>query len=79
MWYVYILRSEGDPSRRYIGLTNDPGARLREHNSGGSPHTRSGRPWFVDVLIGFTDRDRAAAFEKYLKSHSGRVFASRHL
>jgi predicted GIY-YIG superfamily endonuclease len=78
MWYVYILRSEGDPSRRYIGLTNGPDARLRKHNSGGSPHTRTGRPWFLDVSIGFTDRDRAAAFERYLKSGSGFAFAQRH-
>ncbi|MBN1547490.1 MAG: hypothetical protein JW902_12610 [Syntrophaceae bacterium] len=36
------------------------------------------RPWELDVAIAFTSRERAAEFEKYLKSHSGRAFAAKH-
>ena len=77
--FVYILRSAAQPSRYYTGLTSDVGARLRTHNTGGSPHTASGTPWQLDIVIEFADERRAIAFEKYLKSGSGAAFAKRHL
>jgi len=76
--YVYILQSEHDPKRHYTGLTDDLHARIKKHNAGDVAHTRKHRPWQVRAAIAFRDRERAADFEKYLKSHSGRVFASRH-
>ena len=36
------------------------------------------KPWELVVSIEFTDERRALAFEKYLKSGSGRAFAKRH-
>jgi len=77
--YVYILESLKDNARHYTGLTDDLQARLRKHNQGAVPHTAKFCPWRVSVAIAFRDRERAAAFEKYLKSHSGRAFAARHL
>ena len=77
--YVYVLQSDADPSRHYTGPTDNLADRLRHHNSGAVPHTAKFRPWHIRSAIAFRDRDRAAVFEKYLKSHSGRVFASRHL
>ena len=77
--YVYVLQSEVDPSRHYTGLTDDIQARLKKHNTGGVPHTSKYRPWKLRTVTAFENRERAAAFEQYLKSHSGRVFASRHL
>ncbi len=74
--YVYILQSESDPRRHYTGLTDD--ARLRKHNAGEVGHTSKFKPWIIRTAIAFQSRDRAAHFEKYLKSHSGRVFAARH-
>ena len=76
--YVYILQSVADPKRHYTGLTDDLEARLAKHNEGGVPHTAKYRPWILRTATAFRDRQRAAAFEQYLKSHSGRVFASRH-
>ena len=75
---VYILRSEADPSRRYVGITNDLDARLAWHNSGPCGYTRQHRPWTVLVSMEFPDESSAARFEKYLKSGSGRAFAKRH-
>ena len=76
---VYILRSDTDPGRHYVGLTNDLPARLEWHNHGPGGHTQSYRPWAVVVSLEFrTERD-AVRFEKYLKSGSGRAFAKRHL
>lgn len=76
--YVYILQSTSSPKRHYTGITNDLERRLKAHNQGGCPHTAKHRPWRLRIATAFSDHDRAVAFEKYLKSHSGRVFASRH-
>jgi putative endonuclease len=79
MHYVYLLRSEDHPAQTYIGLTSDLRARLEKHNSGGSPHTAKFRPWKLAHYSAFHGRERAAEFEAYLKSGSGRAFAKRHL
>jgi len=76
--YVYILSSQAEPSRHYTGLTDGLEYRLKAHNSGQVPHTAKYRPWKIEAAIAFQSRKKAAAFEKYLKSHSGRAFASKH-
>ena len=77
--YVYVLQSTTNPERHYTGMTDDIQDRLRRHNAGECVHTAKYRPWCIRTVTAFRDRQRAAAFESYLKSHSGRVFASRHL
>ena len=76
--FVYILRSVVDPDRYYVGLTSDVTGRLETHNSGGSVHTMQHRPWELVVSLEFANPDSALAFERYLKSGSGRAFAKRH-
>jgi putative endonuclease len=78
MRYVYILQSDSRPEQRYVGITADLQRRLKDHNSGKSPHTSKYRPWHVVVALRFEDDQRARAFEKYLKSGSGRAFTNRH-
>ena len=75
---VYLLRSICDPSKRYIGMTDNLEHRLAEHNAGKSPHTARCAPWEVVVAIHFADARRAEAFERYLKHGSGHAFARRH-
>src|SRR5262245_54192450 len=75
---VYIIRSNADPSRQYVGITNDMPARLEWHNHGPSGHTRAARPWSLFVAMEFATERDALCFEKYLKSGSGRAFAKRH-
>jgi putative endonuclease len=77
--FVYVLKNDRPPPRYYTGLTSDVGARLLAPNDGRCRHTASGRPWRADVVIEFADEQRAVAFERYLKSGSGSVFAKRHL
>ena len=77
--YVYILHSETDAERFYVGLTDNLKDRLRRHNAGEVSHTAKFKPWRIKTAIAFTDRDRAAAFEQYLKSASGRAFAKKRL
>jgi len=76
--YVYVLVSEVDASRHYIGVTDDLHERLNHHNAGSSPHTAKYRPWHIETCTAFCDPDKALAFERYLKSGSGRAFARRH-
>jgi predicted GIY-YIG superfamily endonuclease len=76
--FVYILRSENDPSRHYVGRTSDVENRVEWHNTGPTGHTVQHRPWAVIVVVEFRDESVAARFEKYLKSGSGWAFAKRH-
>lgn len=77
--YVYILRSELFPDTFYTGRTEDLRSRLRKHNAGEVPYTSRFKPWRLQTAIAFTDMGRAIAFERYLKSGSGRAFARKHL
>jgi predicted GIY-YIG superfamily endonuclease len=79
MKYVYILQCESDSTRYYTGLTDNLQARLKAHNAGQVFHTSKFKPWRLNTYIAFRDEERAIQFEKYLKTHSGRVFARKHL
>ncbi|MGA7840315.1 MAG: GIY-YIG nuclease family protein, partial [Candidatus Acidiferrales bacterium] len=63
----------------YTGVTDDLKARLSKHNSGDVTHTAKYRPWRLKSYVAFADEARAIAFEKYLKSGSGRAFAKARL
>jgi putative endonuclease len=76
---VYVLRSTIDPRRYYTGLSTsvaapNGGAQLRWFGV----HAQELRPWTLVVSIEFTSESSAIAFEKYLKSGSGRAFAKKH-
>ena len=77
--YVYILQSLSDPSQFYTGLCTDIDARLAAHNAGQSPHTAKFKPWRLLSSHFIIDQNVAAAFERYLKSGSGRAFAAKRL
>jgi putative endonuclease len=77
--YVYILQSQSQSKQIYTGQTADLERRLAEHNEGRVPHTSKFVPWRIRTATAFRDRDRALAFERYLKSGSGRAFLARHL
>jgi predicted GIY-YIG superfamily endonuclease len=79
MKYVYLLQSISHPDQRYVGLTADVQKRLTAHNAGQSAHTAKFRPWKLAGYLAFMEEDKAAAFEKYLKSGSGRAFADKRL
>ena len=79
MKYVYILQSLTCHEHFYTGITDDLPARLKKHNSGAVTHTAKFRPWRIKSYVAFVDKDRAFAFEKYLKSGSGRAFAKARL
>ncbi len=79
MKYVYILQSESDPDRFYVGISDDVDARLAKHNANEVAHTLKFGPWRLKTFVAFSDEKQAFAFEKYLKSGSGRAFAKKRL
>ncbi|HEU5272733.1 MAG TPA: GIY-YIG nuclease family protein [Xanthobacteraceae bacterium] len=79
MKYVYILESDPTPDHFYVGVTDDLRARLHKHNAGEVLHTSKFRPWRLKTYLAFSDERKAAEFERYLKSASGRAFAKKRL
>lgn len=71
MYYVYILRSEKN-QRLYKGVTNDLKRRLKEHNSGAVPFTKTLMPWELIYYEAFSSKEDATREEKFLKSGKGR-------
>jgi hypothetical protein len=47
--------------------------------AGKSAHTAKFKPWKLVWYCAFPDKLKALAFEKYLKSHSGRAFSKKRL
>ena len=79
MTYVYILRSLNHSEHYYVGVTGDLRVRLKKHNAGEVSHTSKYAPWTIKTYVAFSDENQAFAFEKYLKSASGRAFAKKRL
>ncbi|MCF7824019.1 MAG: GIY-YIG nuclease family protein [Candidatus Marinimicrobia bacterium] len=79
MKFVYTIQSTENQEQYYTGLTKDIEHRLADHNSGKSPYTSKYRPWKIISYTAFEDDEKAQAFEKYLKSGSGRAFSKKHL
>ena len=77
-FYVYVLQTT-DGEHHYVGFTEDLRKRVDDHLSGRSSHTSKYGPWRLKTYVAFSDRDAAIAFEKYLKSGSGRAFAKKRL
>jgi putative endonuclease len=78
MHYVYSLRSSKNKDRFYIGLCDNIHNRLEEHNAGECKATADARPWRIEAAFYFRDENKVHAFERYLKTGSGRAFSKRH-
>ena len=79
MFHVYLLRSQSNPQKTYVGFTNKKAEdRLSEHNRGLTRTTAAGMPWEIEVITSFQDKYKAEDFERYLKGGSGYAFAKRH-
>ena len=79
MYIVYILISQKDPNRYYIGLTDNLEKRLKRHNSSQSYYSKRYAPWQTEAYVAFNNRKLAEKFERYLKSGSGHAFLKKRL
>lgn len=77
---VYILRSQKDNERIYIGYTQNLKNRLEQHSQPKPEnYTLRYAPWKLETYLTFTDEELAQQFETYLKSQSGRAFLRKRL
>ena len=76
--YVYILTDIATETHHCAGSTQDLQARLAKHNAGEVPHTSKFKPWKIESYFAFETKEKAVAFEDYLKTGSGREFSKRH-
>lgn len=79
MYYVYFLRSLSHPSQTYIGYTINLKHRLAQHNSATTYASSPYRPWKIVTYIAFDSKEKAIAFERYIKVGSGNAFAKKRL
>jgi putative endonuclease len=77
--YVYILQSEADLNRFYIGRTADLRLRLSRRNAGRVGHAAKWMPSRLKTYIAISNADKALELERYLKSASGRAFLKKRL
>lgn len=69
MYFCYLLKSQNEKYKddTYIGFTDDPLKRLRQHNGiikGGAKKTSHKRPWVIVIVISnFPNKILALKFE----------------
>ena len=73
MFTVYVLYSEKF-NKHYYGFTSDIKQRMLSHNSLGKDWTAGYRPWILIYSKLFDTKTEAIAYEKWLKSGTGRDF-----
>jgi predicted GIY-YIG superfamily endonuclease len=75
MYYIYSLKCRDG---YYVGCTDDVDDRVDRHQKGHVPATANRLPVTLEFYFALNDKYKAFAFEKYLKSGSGRAFIKRH-
>jgi predicted GIY-YIG superfamily endonuclease len=68
---VYVLRNTR--GRHYIGVSEDPEARLAQHNAGVSHWAGSNGPWGLAWISAALDLSGARQLENLLKRQKGGV------
>lgn len=71
MHFVYVLKSL-NKNYIYVGLTNNPERRIKQHQGGKEKTTKPYRPFSVIKIEEFEIRIEERNREKYLKSGIGK-------
>jgi len=72
MFFVYVIVSKIKRLRFYVGMTERPEVRLKEHNSSKTKSTKRYVPWELFFTEKYQSRKEARARELYYKSGSGK-------
>ena len=78
-YIVYILQSVSHPDKTYVGYTTDLKRRFSEHNECTQTYTKRYAPWEILSYTVFMNQQSALAFEKYLKTSSGKAFIAKRI
>ena len=73
---VYVISST-TKKYRYVGLSSQPDVRVARHNNGQNKTTKPYAPFKLIYTKEFETRGEARAYEKYLKSGTGREYLDR--
>jgi hypothetical protein len=71
--YITLQKDTRNTKNLVTSCRNYP---ANEFFRGRSSHTSEYKPWKLVTCLAFTDRSKAADFEQYPKSGSGRTFAN---
>jgi len=69
MYYVYVLQSEKNKEKLYIGTTDDLRRRLVEHNSSKNYSTKTDKPYRIVYYEVYLSKTDALDRECKLKHH----------
>ena len=75
--FVYILYSE-IRSKYYVGQTANIDKRLKRHNQGNVPSTKTGIPWLLVLQIEVLNRSQALLLERKIKKRGAKRFIDDH-
>ncbi|MBK5284463.1 MAG: GIY-YIG nuclease family protein [Bacteroidia bacterium] len=75
---VYALKNAVN-AEIYVGISENPVRRLREHNTGKNKYTKAFMPWEIFFMETHPDYSHARKREKYLKSAAGKKFLRKFL
>ena len=74
MYFVYILFSSKS-CKYYIGSTDNIESRLKHHNAGSTPSTKSGAPhWELKYMESLSDRTAALKREMDIKKKKSKRY-----
>ncbi|MFA6410315.1 MAG: GIY-YIG nuclease family protein [Candidatus Buchananbacteria bacterium] len=71
MFYVYAIKSL-NRNYIYVGITDNPTRRIKQHNSQKSKTTKPYSPFKTILIEKYNSRPEARKREKYLKSGCGK-------
>ena len=77
-YFIYVLKSLS-ARKSYVGMTDDLGRRLAEHNSAKHFYSKRHIPWSIVHAEKFDTRDDARKREKYFKTAAGRRYLKKHI
>jgi putative endonuclease len=73
MYFVYAIKSICK-NYIYVGISDNPERRIKQHNSGYSKTTRTYRPFRILLIEKYKTRANAREKEIYLKSGCGKEY-----
>jgi len=71
--FIYLLKSEKDPNKYYLGSTCDPAKRIKHHCGGFTHSTKSLRPLKCELLINVGLIESARIIERYIKNQKEKL------
>lgn len=74
MYYVYLLQSQANPQKIYVGYTASLDKQLDEHNTAEKGFTSRFQPWKIIYYEAYEDRAVSIQRELQFKRH-GNVMA----